>query len=252
MKKKELLIITGAGQGIGEFLAINFSDKYFILVISKSNNCKEVSKKINAKNPNSSEYLKIDFEKDLNFQLFEEKINLKLFSNFHLIFCAGYVDNYSENIDISEWKKVFNINVFSHLEIFNHFLPIMKDNDKSNKVIFIAGGGAASAFDKFPAYSASKTAIVRSVENLSKRYEEDKLSIFAIAPGAIETKMLSKVLEKTSVGTKTSKEELYVFIKYYLENISDKLNGKLVHIRDDKIAIEKSTDQNYLKLRRVE
>ena len=252
MKIKELLIITGAGQGIGEFLANNFSEEYFILLISKSNNCKEVAKKINTKNSNSAEYLKMDFEKKLNLKLFEKKIDLNLFSNFHLIFCAGYVDNYSENLDISEWKKVFNINVFSHLEIFNYFLPIMKGIDKSNKVMFLAGGGAASAFDKFPAYSASKTAIVRSVENLSQRFEKDNLSIFAIAPGAIETKMLSKVLTKTSVGTKTSKEELYAFIEYYLENDSNKLNGKLIHIRDDKIAIAKNTNEHYLKLRRVE
>ena len=78
------------------------------------------------------------------------------------------------------------------------------------------------------------------------------LSIFAIAPGAIETKMLRKVLTKITVGTKTSKEELFAFIEYYLVKDSTKLNGKLIHIRDDKLAIEKNTNQHYLKLRRVE
>jgi short-subunit dehydrogenase len=252
MKKKELLIITGAGQGIGEFLAKNFSENYFIVLISKSDNCKEVAKKINNKHPNSADYIKVDFEKKINFRLFENKIKPSLFSNIHLIFCAGYVDNYSEGIDISEWRKAFNINVFSHLEIFNYFLPIMKGIDNNNKIMFLAGGGSANAFDTFPAYSASKTVIVRSVENLSLRYEKYNLSIFAIAPGAIKTKMLTKVLTKTSVGTKTSKEELYAFIKYYMEYDSNKLNGRLVHIRDDKLAIEKNINQNYLKLRRIE
>ena len=65
-------------------------------------------------------------------------------------------------------------------------------------------------------------------------------------------KMLTKVLTKTSVGTKTSKEELYAFINYYMENDYNKLNGRLVHIRDDKLAIEKNINQNYLKLRRIE
>ena len=59
MKKKELLIITGAGQGIGEFLAHYFAVEYFVLLISKSNNCKEVAKKINSENPNSAAHLKI-------------------------------------------------------------------------------------------------------------------------------------------------------------------------------------------------
>ena len=128
----------------------------------------------------------------------------------------------------------------------------MKKQNNKNRIMFLGGGGAASAFEKFPAYSASKTAIVRSVENLSRSYEQYNLSIFAIAPGAIKTKMLSKVLKQTSVGTKTSKDELYAFIKYYMENNSDKLNGKLVHIRDDKLKIENNTDNNYLTLRRIE
>jgi len=64
--------------------------------------------------------------------------------------------------------------------------------------------------------------------------------------------MLTKVLTKTSVGTKTSKKELYAFIKYYMEYDSNKLNGRLVHIRDDKLAIENNINTNYLKLRRIE
>ena len=96
MKRKELLVITGAGQGIGEFLANNFSENYFILLISKSENCKKVAKKINKKNPNSADYIKVDFEKKINFKLFEKKINPSLFESIHLIFCAGYIENYSE------------------------------------------------------------------------------------------------------------------------------------------------------------
>lgn len=252
MSKKELLIITGAGQGIGAFLAEKFSEKYFIILISKSDNCKEVANEINKKCPNSADYIKINLEKKINLKVFETKINLKLFSSINLIFCAGYVDNFSEDIEVSEWKKVFNINVFGHIEIFNYFLPKMKKSENNNRIIFFSGGGAAGPFDTFPAYSASKTAIVRIVENLSLRYEKYNLSIFALAPGAIETKMLSKVLEKTNVGTKTSKEEIYAFIEYYMMNNPKKLNGKLVHIRDDKLKIENNTNSNYLKLRRVE
>ena len=116
----------------------------------------------------------------------------------------------------------------------------------------MSGGGAANPFSTFPAYSASKTAIVRTVENLSLQYEKYGFNIFAIAPGAIKTKMLEKVLEKSEVGTRTSKREVFQFVKYYLENNSKSLNGKLVHIRDNKIEITKNINKNYLKLRRIE
>ncbi len=250
--KKDLLVITGAGQGIGEYLSINLSKKFFVFLISKSSNCEKISNQINETYPLSSDFLRIDFEKKINFKLLKKKIDLNSFKNINLIFCAGYLDNYSEELDITEWKKVFNINVFSHLEIFNYFLPLMKKNKFNNKIIFFSGGGAANSFDTFPAYSASKTAIVRIVENLALRYEKYNISIFAIAPGSIKTKMLEKVLQKTDVGTKTSKKEILKFIEYYLKIDSFELNGMLVHVRDDKEKIKKNKNMNYLKLRRVE
>ncbi len=252
MKKKELLVITGAGQGIGAYLAEKLSKKYFILLISKSKNCKKKSDTINQSNPLASDYLILDLENKIDFSLFQNKINFKSFSNIHLIFCAGYIENFSTKTNIDEWKKVFNINLFSHLEIFNFFIEPLKRIKKEKNIIFLSGGGAANPFPTFPAYSASKAAIVRTVENLSIQYENYGFNIFAIAPGAIETKMLEKVLEQTEVGTKTSKSEVCDFIKYYLENNSKSLNGKLIHIRDNKDKIFNNIDENYLKLRRIE
>ena len=47
-------------------------------------------------------------------------------------------------------------------------------------------------FPDFPAYSASKTALVRSIENLSEKFSKKKFNIFAVAPGAVETKNAKK------------------------------------------------------------
>lgn len=252
MKKEKLLVLTGAGQGIGGYLAKELSKEYSVCLISKSNNCKKIANEINKAHSNSADYVQLNFEGTMDFSSLDKKVDFEKFREINFIFCAGYVEDYSDDINITEWRKAFNINIFGHLEIFNFFLPKMKNSNKTNKVIFFSGGGAAGPFETFPAYSASKTALVRTIENLSLRYEKFKLSIFAIAPGAIETEMLNKVLEKTTVGTKTSKKEVFYFIKHYLKNDSNKLNGKLVHIRDNKKELEKNNDINYLKLRRIE
>ena len=116
MIKKKLILITGAGQGIGRYLAKNISNKFRLLLISKSNNCLKVSKDINSVNKNKADYLKINLEKKINLQLLRKKIRFREYSNIHLIFCAGIVDPNKNSIsNIEDWKKVFQINLFSHL-----------------------------------------------------------------------------------------------------------------------------------------
>ncbi len=250
--KKELILITGSGQGIGKFLAEGLIKNYDLILISKSVKCKILSKKINSKNYNNSNYIILDFNKKINVQKIIDKINFKDYSNINLIFAAGYLENFSDRINISEWKKVFNINLFAHLEILNSLLPFLKKINLESRVFFFSGGGAANDFSEFPAYSASKTAIVRTVENLSIKYKNYKISFIAIAPGAIKTRMLNKVLKYSKVSYKTTKKDILEFINYYLNKSSIKLNGRLIHILDNKSKINKNKNVNFLKLRRVE
>ena len=254
---KEVIVITGAGQGIGKEIAKNLDHKYDILLISKSLNCKktfEKNLKKDSKLVNCSriiKYLKLDLEKNFDFTKIEKKINFKEYHKIHLILCAGIVDQYEEGYKYtSNWKKVFNINLFSNIHLINSFLKFYNKKQKQNKIIVFSGGGAASFFNKFPIYSASKTALVR-LENyliLSKR----NISIFAIAPGAVKTKMLLKVQKIAKVQTKSKVEDVVKFINKCLQINTNSFNGKLVHIKDDLAKISKNKDKNYLKLRRIQ
>jgi NAD(P)-dependent dehydrogenase (short-subunit alcohol dehydrogenase family) len=81
------------------------------------------------------------------------------------------------------------------------------------KIINMSGGGAAYPRPRFSAYSASKAAVVRLTETLSEEVKEFNIQVNAIAPGAVNTRMLEQVLvagqdagEKALTEAKRQKE----------------------------------------------
>ena len=135
------------------------------------------------------------------------------------------------------------------MQLLNIFCKLSSNNTKV-KIIVFSGGGAANSFKEFPIYSATKTALVRTVENYSEKFKSKNFSIFAIAPGAVKTKMLAKVLKIAKVGTKTNINEVVKFVNKCLLINTSLFNGKLIHIRDNLKKISKIKNKNYLKLRR--
>ena len=69
--KKKLLIITGAGQGIGRELALNAPRNFDLILISKTSNCQKVADEIKGKiNKNKISFIKLDLEKKSQKRVF--------------------------------------------------------------------------------------------------------------------------------------------------------------------------------------
>ncbi len=248
-KKKELIILTGITGGIGNFVFNNLPEEYEFLILGRS---KSKLKRL-VKNKKKANYYFYDQIKNLNTKEFTKKINFKNYSNIHLIFFSGTLDKKKMSFDYKNWYEIFQINLISHLEILFSIIKFYKNkNDTVNQVIFLSGGGGASSFPEFPAYSASKTAMIRTVENLSQKYAKFNFSIFALAPGAIKSKMLSKVLQFSKVGKRSSKRIVFEFIIQSLKRKNKIYNGKLIHVRDKLSNIIKHKGKNFYKLRRIE
>lgn len=254
--KKDLIIITGAGQGIGKNLALNIDEKYDLFLISKTNKCKHVCNLIKKKRKNLKRkiYYKIlNFEKKINFKKIFNENNIFKYRNIHTISCAAITDkNTNSFLKEVNWIKLFRVNFLANISLINAIYNKKKGGNKINKIIIFSGGGATNSFKEFPIYSVTKTAIVRMVENYSEIFSKKKLSIFAVAPGAIKTNMLKKVLKFSKVGTKSKMEDVVKFINFSLKNNTTMFNGRLINIKDSINKISKNNNPNYLKLRRAE
>lgn len=98
-----------------------------------------------------------------------------------------------ESVDWAEWTKAIEINVYGSILMCRAILPHFKKQGYG-KVIQLSGGGATNPLPRISAYAVSKAAIVRFAETLAEEVRGFGIDVNAIAPGALNTRMLDEIL----------------------------------------------------------
>jgi NAD(P)-dependent dehydrogenase (short-subunit alcohol dehydrogenase family) len=147
-----------------------------------------------------------------------------------------------EDNDWSEWVKAIEINLFGTILMCRAFLPHMRAA-KYGKIINLSGGGATAPLPRISSYAASKAAVVRFTETLAEETRGAGVDVNAIAPGALNTRLMDDLLAagpekvgqsffekmtktRDSGGTPLDKgAELSVFLA---SSASDGISGRLL------------------------
>ena len=98
-----------------------------------------------------------------------------------------------EDVDWAEWEQAIRINLFGVVHMCRAVIPMMR---KANygKIVNLSGGGATNPLPRISAYAASKAAVVRTTETLAGELREANVDVNAVAPGALNTRMLDEAL----------------------------------------------------------
>jgi len=250
----KIAIITGGSEGLGFEIA-----KKFILAGASITICSR-----NKKNLKSAEFklkkllnknqklltIVADISKENDVKKLIKITIQKLGDCSILVNNAGIYGpkNKLEKINWKEWKKTIEINLFGSVlmckELINHF-----KKKRYGKIIQLSGGGATNPLPYLSAYAASKAGIIRFSETLANEVANYNISVNAIAPGALNTRMLDEVIKagpdkvgidfyKRSVNQKktggtplSSASDLAVFLA---SSQSDNITGKLISALWDK------------------
>ena len=92
-----------------------------------------------------------------------------------------------------QWRAVFDVNLFAAARLMQLAIPPMRARG-GGKIINLSGGGAATCRPDFSAYAASKCALVRLTETIAEEAKTDRIDINAVAPGAMNTRMLDELI----------------------------------------------------------
>ena len=193
-------IITGASQGFGLAVAEKFAQEGAALVI-----CAREQSKLDE----AAAYLKqhickaeqqiiavpadVAVESDVQ-RLIETGINalqrIDIVVNNAGVY--GPMDAL-ETLESAAWMQAIAINLGGVFLTSKYVLPHMKGNGYG-KIINLSGGGATAPLPRISAYAASKAAVVRLTETLAEECRADHIDINAVAPGALNTRLLDEVL----------------------------------------------------------
>ena len=144
-------------------------------------------------------------------------------------------------IDAEIWWNTIENNLRGTFLCSQIVLPTMVGQNWG-KIINLSGGGAVTPRPFFTAYSASKAAIVRLTETLALEVKENNIDVNAIAPGAVNTKMLEQRLDAgLSIGQAeyeaakelvksggTNPEKPAALAVFLASSKSDGLSGRLI------------------------
>lgn len=99
-----------------------------------------------------------------------------------------------EEVPWEEWARAIAINLFGTTLPCRAVLPIFR-RQGYGKIVNLSGGGATAPLPFLSAYAASKAAVVRLTETLAHETAGAGIDVNAVAPGALNTRLLGEVLE---------------------------------------------------------
>lgn len=272
MLSNKVVVVTGAGRGIGRTIAIKCAAQgaNLALLARTESELRETQEIVSGKGPRARIYV-CDIASQDSAAAAVEAVRHELGRVDVLVNNAGVqppIGPFSV-VSLDEWKKNVSVNLFGTAHMISSVLPDMISR-KKGKIINLSGGGSTSPRPNFSAYSVSKTAVVRFTETLAVELREHNIDVNAVSPGAINTRMLDEVLQAGSLaGSETADagkrkvkggddpELAAELIAFLASDDSDGITGKLISAKwdpwkEEAFRTKLRVEADFATLRRVD
>ncbi|KAL3110096.1 hypothetical protein niasHT_015699 [Heterodera trifolii] len=166
-----------------------------------------------------------------------------------LVNCAGiafaqrlYNPSSRAQMDLDKIRRLIDVNIFGTINVIRHALPLLIDNvpDENDQRGVIINTSSIAAFEGQMGqtlYSASKGAVASLTVPLARDYSNNGIRVMAIAPGLMDTPLLSSLppkVKKFLSGTVPfpnrlgKPEEFAALVEHIIDN--HYLNGEIIRL----------------------
>jgi 3-oxoacyl-[acyl-carrier protein] reductase len=193
-------IITGASQGLGRAIAIEFVKAGASVLITARDEDRLASVTNELQQCAASNQKIIACRGDVSQpSACQNAVECALKTLPHLCILVNNAGIYGpmgrlEDVDWKDWVQAIEVNLYGPVLMCRAILPHFRQQ-KYGKIINLSGGGATAPLPGISAYAASKAAVVRLTETLAHELKDASVDVNAIAPGPLNTRLLEEVLQ---------------------------------------------------------
>ncbi|GAF63587.1 putative dehydrogenase [Bacillus sp. TS-2] len=234
---KEHILVTGASGGIGEAITRSLASPERTLFLHYFKNEEKVRRLIqDCENKGAEAYgIQANLLSDTGGEQLIKQIHVpvdKVVHNAGIDYVGLFTEMQKKDID-----AVMNIHLHNPIFITQQLLPHMIQK-KSGKIIFISSIWGRVGASCEVIYSAAKGGMNSFVKALAKELAVNNIQINAIAPGAIDTDMLSRysndekraLMEEIPAGKLGNAKEIADLVAFLFKKESTYLNGQVISV----------------------
>ena len=239
----QVAIVTGAGKGLGQQMAIALAEAGADIVGTALTSVGglEATKRAVEKLGRTFVGITADITKKSDIDKVVEKA-VQSFQRVDILINNAGVIHRSPALEFTEqeWDEVMELNTKALFFLSQRVAKFMKENSIKGKIINIASLRVFQGGTNVVSYSASKGAVASITKSLANEFAEFGIRVNAIAPGYIATNLNKpyqedpeinhSIISRTPLGRWGKPEDLQGSIVFLASEASDFITGEIVVI----------------------
>lgn len=239
--KDKVIIVTGAGRGIGQAMATVFAKNGAVVyaVDNRQGSVEEWNSSVNASADGEVRALYVDITSEQECKNAVMQIKK----------ACGHIDGLVNNAGVEfneligmishdNMEKMFSVNVYGTINMLQLVSRVMSRQENGGSIVNIASMTALRGSRGQLVYSATKGAVVSLTKSAAKELAEKKIRVNAIAPGITDTPMMRQAdpekiqyrIQNICMGRLAEPEDIANACLFLLSDLSGYVSGQVLAV----------------------